>query len=118
MNVIDKTTVLNEIENAIGLIDSKNRKTSSESFAVNSLKKARDYINSDSLFTIDDKQLQALVYEYNQMIQYLIKTYNLESTYVFCSLALTYIEEILLKYYIPIMYVCKSLLKRTLKQLL
>lgn len=118
MNFIDKDNVLNDIDAAIRLIDSKNRNNLSDNFVVNSLKKAHDYINSDSLFTIDDKHLQAILSEYNHAIQYLIKTYNQESVYVFCSLSLTHIEELLSKYYIPILYVYASLLKSTLKQLL
>lgn len=118
MNFIDKDNVLNDIDESIRLIDSKNRKTLSDSYVVNSLKTARDYINSDSLFNIDDKHLHAILSEYNHTIQYLIKTYNLESVYVYCSLSLTHIEELLSKYYIPILYVYASLLKSTLKQLL
>lgn len=118
MNVIDKTFVLNKIDNAIGLIDSKTRKSLVESFALDSLKNARDYINSDSLFSIDNKHLHDIVDEYHHMLQYLIKLYNVESVYVFCSLALTYVDSLLLKHNIPILQVYESLLKCTIKQLL
>lgn len=118
MNVIDKTSVLNNIDTAIGLIDSKNRKSLVESFVLGSLKNVRDYINTDSLFTIGNIHLHDIVDEYHHMLECLIKMYNVESVYVFCSLALTYVDSLLLKHDIPILRVYESLLKCTIKQLL
>lgn len=118
MDFIDKTLVLNKIDTAIGLIDSKTRKSLSESYALDSLKNARDYIDTDSLFTTDNKHLHDIVDEYHHMLKYLIKLYDVESVYVFCSLALTYVSDLLLKHDMPILHVYESLLKCTIKHLL